>query len=106
SPSNVTVTFSKPIQPASANVNTLIVMSASTGKSLQGAVTYTDANRTATFTPAPLRPFLSDNYTVTVKGAAANATTDTDNLTLDGNSDGKAGDDYTFTFSVAPKPPA
>ena len=96
-PASVVVTFNKSVQPATVNTATFTVSRTGAGP-VEGSVTYNEANRTATFTPSS--PFITTNYVVTVHGSGTQTVIDIDDLALDGNADGKAGDDFTSTFSV------
>lgn len=50
----------------------------------------------------PLRPLASDRYRLKVSGSAPLAVADLDSVAIDGNADGKAGDDFVAEFSAGP----
>lgn len=67
----VSANFSEPMNPATINANTIVVVEATTGTRVSGTVTYTGV--TAVLEPsAALKP--STTYIVTVKGGAAGVT--------------------------------
>ncbi|MBC7619322.1 MAG: Ig-like domain-containing protein [Candidatus Saccharibacteria bacterium] len=67
----VSANFSEPMNPATINANTIVVVEATTGTKVAGTVTYTGV--TAVLQPnAALNP--STTYIVTVKGGAAGVT--------------------------------
>ncbi|HMD70393.1 MAG TPA: Ig-like domain-containing protein [Bryobacteraceae bacterium] len=84
-PSTVVLTFSKSLQPATANSGSVIV-AGSNGQPVAGAVTYDDSTHIATFAAAGGRGLLPDTYTVTAKGTGTAPIKDTDNLVLNGGS--------------------
>jgi hypothetical protein len=97
----VVVTFDKDVQAGTVNTSTVIVHG--DGEALEGQVQYTPAQRKAVFTPSKV--MRAGEYKITVKGAGSQAVRDVDDLALDGNKDGNAGDDFTSTFSIL-EPPA
>jgi hypothetical protein len=101
-PPAVIVTFSKNLQPATVNTNTIQVLRITPGAPsvvLQGAVTYDDGQRTARFTPAQAFT-VPAIYQVTVVGSGPSAIVDNDNLALDGNDDGQPGGNFLSQFTV------
>jgi hypothetical protein len=102
-PSSVNLTFSKNLQPATVNTNTIQVLRIVPGQPsvlLQGTVVYDDGLRSATFTPAQAFT-IPALYQITVVGSGPSAILDSDNLALDGNDDGQPGGNFISTFTVS-----
>lgn len=101
-PPAVLITFSKNLQPATVNTNTVQVLRITPGAPsvvLQGNVTYDDGQRLARFTPAQAFT-VPAVYQVTVVGSGPSAIVDVDNLALDGNDDGQPGGNFLSQFTV------
>ena len=101
-PPAVILTFSKNLQPATVNTNTIQVVRVVPGANsvlLQGVVTYDDGNRSAQFAPAQAFT-IPAVYQVTVVGSGPSAILDSDNLSLDGNDDGQPGGNFISQFTV------
>lgn len=101
-PPSVLITFSKSLQPATVNTNTVQVLRILPGAPsvlLQGTVAYDDGNRQARFTPAQAFT-VPAVYQVTVVGSGPSAILDSDNLALDGNDDGQPGGNFQSQFTV------
>ena len=50
----------------------------------------------------PLKPLAADRYRLKVSGSAPLAVADLDSVVIDGNADGKTGDDFVAEFSAGP----
>ncbi len=101
-PPSVIITFSKSLQPATVNTNTIQVLRIIAGAQsvlLQGTVTYDDGNHSAQFVPAQAFT-VPAVYQVTVVGSGPSAIMDNDNLALDGNDDGQPGGNFQSQFTV------
>ncbi|MEW6609973.1 MAG: Ig-like domain-containing protein, partial [bacterium] len=92
---NIVINFSKPMDITSVE-NAFSIY-----PDIQGEFSWSNNNRTLTFTPS--QDFDAENYTVTILGTAE----DSDGNTLDGDEDGQEDgspeDDYRLTFEVEEK---
>lgn len=99
-PANITITFNKPLQPASVSAQSILVAGSNGVGVVAAAINYNAASNTVTFTPAAALAIGS--YTVTAKGTGTAPVTDTDSLALDGKGSGTPGSDHVTTFSIVP----
>jgi hypothetical protein len=106
-PPNVTITFSKLLQPLTVNANSITVERAPFTNPLlfqpvAGSVGYNPATLSAIFTPGPNAPFEAGFiYRVTARGDGVQAIIGVDNLRLDGDANGVEGGNFVSTFQIA-----
>lgn len=98
---NITFAFDEPMDTASVNTSFSYTDLTTTWTSVDGAITWSNGNRTMEFNPTTDLAYTT-TYIVTLDGSIA---TDVIGNFLDGNGDGTGGDSYTFNFQTEDQPP-